>query len=320
MDVLRLCGYLPLAIRIAAARLRTRPSWPVRALAERLGDELAIGDRSVTAALALSYHRLDDRGQHLFTLLGQHPGVSFDRYQAAALGDIDVAEAEHALDELVDVHLLQEPTPGRYRFHDLVRQYARTKTTVAEPIRRAAVGRLLDHYRYLVHTVDAQLNPTTSEVRPVAPGPVPAITDTDTALDWCETELANLTAMISHAAANGWRAHAWQIAHALNWFFKLRGHTTEWIGCSHVGLDATEDDNDRAKLLRQLGEAYYVVGDHPVALTFLTQALALFRRSGDRWGEARALGNIGTIHFHAHRFTESITFYQQDIAVREATG
>ncbi|HEY0803424.1 MAG TPA: tetratricopeptide repeat protein, partial [Pseudonocardiaceae bacterium] len=320
MDVLRLCGYLPLAIRIAAARLRTRPSWPVRALAERLGDELAIGDRSVTAALALSYHRLDERRQHLFALLGQHPGVSFDRYQAAALGDIDVAEVGQALDELVDVHLLQEPTPGRYRFHDLVRQYARTKTTVAEPIRHAAVGRLLDHYRYLAHTVDTHLNPVTPEVQPAPPRPVPPVIDTDAAVEWCETELANLTAVINHAATHGWRTHAWQTASALYWFFKLRGYTTEWISCLHLGLDATENDNDRANLLRQLGHAHYAGGDHPKSLTLLHEALALFHQTGDRWGEGATLGNIGAISFYAGRFTEAIEYYEQDLAVRETTG
>jgi len=164
-DVLRLCGYLPLAIRIAAARLRSRPAWPVRALADRLRDEtrrhdeLTVGDRSVTAALALSYQRLTEPQQRLFSLLGQHPGTTFDSYQAAALGGIPLFEAERLLTELVDMHLVKEREPGRYRLHDLVRQYARTKTSVPEPIRHDAIGRLLDHYLYLARLTDAYLGP-----------------------------------------------------------------------------------------------------------------------------------------------------------------
>ncbi|HEX4724034.1 MAG TPA: BTAD domain-containing putative transcriptional regulator [Pseudonocardiaceae bacterium] len=327
-DVLRLCGYLPLAIRIAAARLRTRPAWPVRALAERLGDEtrdsdeLAIGDRSVTAAIALSHHRLDGRQQHLFALLGQHPGISFDRYQAAALGGIGVAAAEQLLDELLDVHLLQEPSPGRYRCHDLVRHYARTRTTAAESITRDAVTRLLDQYRHLARRLDAHLNPNTRFVPAElgAPGPAPAITDADSAIRWCETELANLMAAVDHAAAHGWRTHAWQLASALHWFFKRHGHTDLWIRCLTVGVAATETDTDRADLLRQLGEAHYIGGDDPRCLLLSTEALTLYRRTGDTWGEGAALINIGNIHFQAGDFIKAIDHYREAIAVREAAG
>ncbi len=241
-DVLRLCGYLPLAIRIAAARLRTRPAWPVRALADRLrnetrrNDELTVGDRSVTAALALSYQRLTEPQQQMFALLGQHPGTSFDSYQAAALSGVPLPEAGHLLDELVDMHLIEEPTPARYRFHDLIRDYARTKTALPEPVRRDTVGRPLNHYLYLARLTDANLSPIPRQMpadfKP--PGAVPAITDAYQTIEWCETELRNLIAAIDYVATNGQHTYSWELAKKLKWFFERRGHATDWVACLQV--------------------------------------------------------------------------------------
>ncbi|HEX4724033.1 MAG TPA: BTAD domain-containing putative transcriptional regulator [Pseudonocardiaceae bacterium] len=322
-DVLRLCGHLPLAIRIAAARLRTRPAWPISTLADRLRDidELAVGDRSVTAALTLSYCRLTAGQQHLFTALGQHPGTSFDAYQAAALAGTPLSETERMLDALVDVHLVREPLPGRYRCHDLVRQYARTHASASSA---AATGRLLDHFRYLAQRMDAYLNPDTRRGiadLPPPPGPVPDITGRDDAIRWCETELGNLMAAIDHAARDGWRTHAWQLAYALTWFFKLRGHVpADWITQLRVGVKAVTDDVDRANLLRELSSAHYMAGDLPAAIDVGHQALREYRHIGDVWGEGGALNSIGNAHKRAGDFTEAVDHYRQALAVRQRAG
>ncbi|TMR06548.1 tetratricopeptide repeat protein [Actinomadura soli] len=153
-EVVRLCGLLPLAVRIAAARLRTRPTWTLAHLAERLGDqqrrlgELATGDRSVAAAFALSYRQLTPVQQRLFRLLSLHPGPDFDAHTAARVADIALQEADRLLEDLLDVHLLQQRTFGRYRFHDLLHTYAAHLALEedTEADRRAVLGRLLDHY------------------------------------------------------------------------------------------------------------------------------------------------------------------------------
>ncbi|HEX4700552.1 MAG TPA: tetratricopeptide repeat protein, partial [Pseudonocardiaceae bacterium] len=321
-DVLRLCGYLPLAIRIAAARLRTRSTWPVRTLADRLAeswrDELTVGDRSVTAALDLSYARLGDDERRLFSLLGRHPGVSFESCQVAALGGIGRPDAERLLDELVDTHLLQvAPTPGRYRFHDLVRQYARTATEVEEPVWRMAIGRLLDFYLELALRMAAHLNPDSRHTpTEPAPWPLPDVSDADRAIGWCETELDNLLAAVGYAATEGWGRHAWQLACALPWFFRRRGHTTDWITCLRIGADAADDDNDRANVLRELGIACYHGARFTEAVDVTEHALVLYRGTGDEPGEAAALNNLGNMYDQFDEVDKAVGYYRQALALR----
>ncbi|WP_225728401.1 MULTISPECIES: AfsR/SARP family transcriptional regulator [unclassified Nocardia] len=129
-ETVRLCGYLPLAIRIAAGRLRARPVWPIDRLAKRLRqprnrlEHLSAGSRSVSAALTASFQDLPTDQQRVFRLLGLRQGRSFDIDATAALADIDVDSAERILEALVDVHMLEQVLPGRYRFHSLVGDYA----------------------------------------------------------------------------------------------------------------------------------------------------------------------------------------------------
>lgn len=329
-DVLRLCGYLPLAIRIAAARLRSRPSWPVRVLADRLGDEtrrndeLAIGDRSVTAALDLSYQWLTEPQQRLFSLLGQHPGMTFDSYQAAALGDIPLSDTERLLSEFVDMHLIQESSPARYRFHDLVRQYARGKVTLPEPIRNGSIARLLDHYVYLVRLTNAYLSPTPhhdhvpAELDP--PGPVPTIRNAYQAIQWCETELRNLVAAITYCAANGWPTYPWELASELTWFFERRGHATDWVTCLQVAADLATDENDQPRILLELGRAYHAAGRHTEALGVMMEALGKYRQAGNLSREAALLNNIGNTHLWMGQFVDAAEYYEQGLAIRENLG
>jgi transcriptional regulator with XRE-family HTH domain len=135
--IVRFCAGLPLAVRLAGARLTARPHWPVQRLVELLADErrrldeLAVGDREVRASLALSYRSLGDRERRAFRLLGLIDAADFAPVVAAALLDTTVAEAGEALDRLVDAQLLQalpeHADHTRYRFHDLVRIFARER-------------------------------------------------------------------------------------------------------------------------------------------------------------------------------------------------
>ncbi|MEU7744995.1 NB-ARC domain-containing protein [Nonomuraea sp. NPDC049158] len=121
------CGQLPLAIRIAAVRLQAHPTWGVRHLLDRLNDdrlsELTTGRHSVTAALDLSYQRLSEDQRRVYRLLGSQAGTEFGVDEVAAVQHTTVVRARRQLDQLLDVHLLQEPAPCRYRFHDLVRDH-----------------------------------------------------------------------------------------------------------------------------------------------------------------------------------------------------
>lgn len=135
--IVRFCAGLPLAVRLAGVRLAARPHWPVQRLAELLADEcrrldeLSVGDRGVRASVALSYRSLGDRERRAFRLLGLIDAADFTPMAAAALLDTTVAEAGEALDRLVDAQLLQalpeHADHTRYRFHDLVRIFARER-------------------------------------------------------------------------------------------------------------------------------------------------------------------------------------------------
>ena len=138
-EVLRECGGLPLALRMAGARLRHRPGWTVAVLAERLRDNAGRFD----AVFGMSLQQLDGGQRRLFRLLGVLPGADFDAGVATALAE---RPAGPVLEELVDAHLVQETSPGRYRLHDLIRRYAADLAAEEETRSDDAVRRVLDHY------------------------------------------------------------------------------------------------------------------------------------------------------------------------------
>jgi DNA-binding SARP family transcriptional activator len=153
-EVVRRCGRLPLAIRLAGSRLAHRQRWRVADLVRRLGEhgaalpELAAEQRTVVSAFALSYGQLAESQQACFRLLGLYPGERFDAAAAAALTGVALDEAEDLLDDLVDMHLLEEPEPGVFRLHDLMREYAATLAAQdPEDVRRAALAGLTESRR-----------------------------------------------------------------------------------------------------------------------------------------------------------------------------
>lgn len=213
-EVVRRCGHLPLAIRLAGARLAHRPHWRIADLAERLASrpdplaEFEVGERSVGRAFALSYAQVSPVAQRAFRLLGLHPGVRFDTPVAAALTGQSLPKAQDLLDELVDANLVEETEPGRYRLHDLVREYART--LVAEPgregERRDGIAGLLDHHLH-VATVIARKRELSSSFT-LALLPAPARPDlvlpvAEQGRGWFDDNLAALTALVRLAETEG---------------------------------------------------------------------------------------------------------------------
>ncbi|MEV4974949.1 AfsR/SARP family transcriptional regulator [Streptomyces scopuliridis] len=155
LDVVAACGFLPLAIRIAASRLAARRTWTVSVLAAKLADErrrldeLQAGDLAVKATFELGYGALDRAQARAFRLLGLADGPDLSLAAAAAVLDLPLHDAEDLLESLVDTSLLESAAPGRYRYHDLVRLYARACAERDEQPpseREAALSRLLDFY------------------------------------------------------------------------------------------------------------------------------------------------------------------------------
>ena len=177
-EVAALCGYLPLAIRLVAAGLRHHPAWTVTDLAAELAtarDRLAAlqaEDVSVAAAFDLSYQDLTAGQQRLFRRLGLHPGADIDAYAAAALDDTDLQATRRRLGELYDQNLIGEPARGRYRLHDLLREYARARAAADDAAdNQAAIGRLLDYYLHTAVAAGQHVAWRTSIAGPPPPGP-----------------------------------------------------------------------------------------------------------------------------------------------------
>jgi tetratricopeptide (TPR) repeat protein/DNA-binding SARP family transcriptional activator len=328
IEVVESCGRLPLAIRIAAARLRSHPSWQLSHLVERLRDqrhrlgELEAGQRSVTAALDLSYHHLDADQQRAYRLLGRHPGPEFDRYAAAALLGSTVLPAGRVLDQLLEANLLHEPTPGRYRFHDLTRAHA---APIAEPSQDAALDRLLDYYRhtaavamhaaYPYEREDRSQVPRARTASPDLPGPA--------ALGWLDTELPNLLAAARYASEHGRPAHVLHLSAILHGHLRSRGryHDAESLHQQALATArATADQAGQLVSLVGLGDSHRLQGRYQPATDHYQQALQLARTTGHRTGEMNALAGLGDTHRLQGRYQPATDHYQQALQLARTTG
>jgi len=225
-SAVELCGRLPLAIQVAAARLRDRATWPVERVAEQLAGHrtrfLVAGDRDVTAILAWSYHQLLPLPKRLFRLLSLHPGPDFDAHSAAALTGAPLPDAESALECLFEANLLQERAPGRYHLHDLVHDVAaELQSADGEPDETLhASERLIDYYLRTATQWCAILETGQAQAQSQDPYTKRA-KNPEHAERLLETELGNLVAVRRLAMALGWRERAEELARVLGPHFGL---------------------------------------------------------------------------------------------------
>ncbi|MBB4694845.1 tetratricopeptide repeat protein [Paractinoplanes abujensis] len=300
------CGYLPLALTVVAGQMAATPGWSVADHADRLDERHRNHrlDDGVQLALHLSEQGLPERRRLLLRRLAAHPGQDLDVYAAAALLDAELDETEEHLRRLTAEHLVQQPVPGRFVLHDLVRAYATERAADEErpADRRAALTRLFDHYLYAASAAMDALHPAEKHRRPVLdPRDVrgPELSDPKAALHWLETERATLVATCLHAARNGWPAHAVRLAATLYTYLDNGGYPADAIAVhseARYAAARSDDPAGEANALTNLAVVHWQLGRHPEALEQLTEALTLFRRLGDGRGQARALGNLGVVH------------------------
>ncbi|MFE5793791.1 BTAD domain-containing putative transcriptional regulator [Streptomyces sp. NPDC056503] len=213
LDVVAACGFLPLAIRIAASRLAARRTWTVSVLAAKLGDErrrldeLQAGDLAVKATFELGYGQLEPAQARAFRLLGLADGPDISLAAAAAVLDLPLWDTEDLLEALVDTSLLESAAPGRYRYHDLVRLYARACADRDEhppTEKEAALSRLLDFYLSTAARVYAIERPGDRLVDHLEPTEYEglAFTDRHQAQDWLYSESHCLLACVRRSATD----------------------------------------------------------------------------------------------------------------------
>ncbi|MFI9837958.1 tetratricopeptide repeat protein [Nonomuraea sp. NPDC051941] len=331
-EVLRLCGFLPLAVRIAAARLRHRPRWTVDYLAVRLRDqsrrlaELATAERGVAAAFALSYEQLSPDHRRMFRLLGLHPGQDVDAYAAAALTDLTVTRAESLLEDLLDAHMLIQQEPGRYTFHDLLRDHARSAAGLEErdDSRKAALTRLFAFYTHVTDLAADLTYPDKVLPIPREPAPgleIPALSDRADAAAWLDAELPVLLAVGAHAAERDWHTHAFFLSTTLFPFLEERGRRGAALTLHLQTLSAVRraaDLRSEGRTLADLARTHHALGNVAQAAQYGREAITTCRAAGDPEGEA-----VGH-HFLGHSLERQDDFhgaqehYQQALELFQA--
>jgi tetratricopeptide (TPR) repeat protein/DNA-binding SARP family transcriptional activator len=326
-EVVRLCGHLPLAVRLAAARLAHRPKWSVADLARRLREatplaELAADGRTVAAAFTLSYQHLGTEPQRVFRLLGLVPGADFDAYVTAALADLPVAQAAAILDDLDDAHLIEAKSADRYRLHDLLRDYARNLATATdpEPARQAAITRLLDYYLHTTIEACSHFDPggeTGRMKKDNTSVQTPQVDQPNRAEIWLDLEWQNVLAAIGLSNELGWHHAVLKLTRALWAHLWRRGHNTESIHVHERAIIASRTLTDvgwEASSRNYLASAFSRLGRLTDAVDQLEQALAIRRSQGDEVGESLTLYNLAYVYRSLGQFDKALDVLESSLA------
>ncbi|MFD5829938.1 BTAD domain-containing putative transcriptional regulator [Lentzea sp. NPDC060358] len=337
-----LCGHLPLALRIAAARLHNRPRWPIAYLVERLGnesrrlDELRSGERSVELTLKLSYLGLTPKHRAALRLLALHPGHNnIEARSAAALLGTGVEEAEEIMEHLLDVHLIQQHELSYYAFHDLVRSFARRLGRrqagsedggEAGEEDEAAVARLLGYYVLatdlacdLAFPGRVVLEPEQCDDSPS----LPLLRDADHARKWLAREQDALRNAVVLAYRMGLHRHTAALARNAVFQFDAKGQFEECRQIAGIAVAASRRLGHDALLrvsLSNLAIAYWKLGRFYDGIAAATEGLELAVRLGDRRGEAKDTGVLGVLLGGLGRFDEALSRLQQSIALKRELG
>lgn len=319
------CGRMPLALRIAAARLGNRPQWTVADVVRRLAEGvravgvLSAGDRSVAVTIGLSYEAMDSLHRRAFRRLAAHPGIDLEVYSAAALLGTSPARAEHVMEDLLDMHLLRQNAPGRWTFHDLVRGYAQTMRDSTEQAQeyRDAIGHVLDFYLLAADRAAEVLQPgrqrfplsLAHDDRPA----LPPIADAGAALAWLDGECGNILRATRTAFQEDLRPHAIHLSRALIPYLRSHGLVRDEVDLLQRAVTAAREIGDRTLerlSLMNLSTSYGYVGRWQDSLRQVTAALDIAVADGDRRGEADCLNRLAVLH-------NALGDYQEGLRVQD---
>ncbi|MEV8017474.1 BTAD domain-containing putative transcriptional regulator [Streptomyces sp. NPDC086554] len=331
-ELVALCGQLPLALRIAASRLRNRPQWTIASMVGRLAGEvprlgeLVAEHRSVRAVLELSRASMPARHQQLFGLLGVHPGTDFDGHTVAALAELPLGSAELLLEDLLDARLLIQRTPGRYVFHDLVRSLARDVAQVDSATAHRARNRLLDYYLCAADEAASVIQPDRERLGVELarrPDVLPPLPDREAALAWFQTERANLLAALVHAEEAGFDAHVARLPQALTPYLRVRGHAEDELDVLHRAVAAARRMGDaelEGEALTNLATPYWYLGRVKEGLACAQEALAIAERLGDRLRIAFCLSRISMFYNTMGQYENAILFLHRSLVIFSRAG
>ncbi|MEV6540897.1 BTAD domain-containing putative transcriptional regulator [Streptomyces sp. NPDC051665] len=344
-ELVGLCGHLPLAVRIVAARLAARPGWRVETMTSRLADErlrmgeLRAGDLAVAAVFELGYRQLTGDQARAFRLLAPVARPSIGLRSAAAVLGLDAYDAEDLLESLVDAAMLEAPLPGRYRYHDLVRFFALQLAAPAPEQQAdekadegaAALGRLLEHLLAVARSAFQRMVPGDPVGRilggDVASGP--GFSTVADARDWVTSEFDCTTDAVTLAATRGILGTdtrllrtAADLLVALTPFGRDIPYTQLAAAAGLVAEAAVAQGDDQAE-----GRARFVCGNVALQNTQLAEAdrqtalaTEACRRAGDTVILRQLLNDRGLIAQFQHRYADAVECYDRAIDLARELG
>ncbi|WP_435608229.1 BTAD domain-containing putative transcriptional regulator [Streptomyces sp. C10-9-1] len=333
LDVVAACGFLPLAIRIAASRLAARRTWTVSVLAAKLADErrrldeLQAGDLAVKATFELGYGQLEPSQGRAFRLLGLADGPDVSLAAASAVLDLPAHDTEDLLEGLVDTSLLESAAPGRYRFHDLVRLYARACAERDERAddREAALSRLLDFYLATaarVYGIERPGDRLPDHLEPTG-GAGLAFADRRGAQDWLYAEAHCLLACARQAAAGPRLRRAVDLLWAAKDLGESGANSRLYETVTGAVLQAARAAGDRraeARARTSLTNVHLVAGRYDLADEEAAQARVLAAAAGDPVPVYWSDNDRGIIAFNQGRYPEAEEHLSHAIEGSRADG
>lgn len=336
--ILDCCGNLPLAIRIAGAKLTGRPAWSLRVLRERIEDEsrrlaeLRIGDLSVRASVELSVRLLPADAVRALSLLGLVGAYTLPGWVVGPL--LDRADAEEVLDILVDASLVRlTATDGigqpRYRLHDLIRTCAveiAAQLPVAE--RRDAIIRVLATWLDLAGRGTDRLP---GGLLIAAPGSAPRRSLPDAVVErlmadplgWFDAERETLLGAVKLAVDWGLDELAWELAASAVTYYDHRCLYQDWDHGHRLALDAAQAVGNAcgaSALLRGLGQLHIYRDEFDKATDALESSVALSQQGVDRRGEALSMAMLGTVSRVQCRYEEAVDRVERALAMAVGAG
>ncbi|MFC9689400.1 BTAD domain-containing putative transcriptional regulator [Kribbella sp. NPDC056951] len=334
--LVELCGRIPLALRIAGERASRFPADGLSALAAELSDEhrrldqLADADdpaADLRAAFSWSYRALAAEDARTFRYLGLHPSGAIGLPAIAVLTEGAPREIRRSADRLVSQHLLEEPQPGRFKLHDLLRLYAGELAAEQESAEglRATTRRMLDWYLATVGAASNAVRPR-GAVAPVvdAAGPEAGplqFAGAAQALDWFEIERPVLVELVQRAYDEGLDDHAWQFAWALNAYYAARLHFDDWRTVTAIGRRAADRSGDkRAMMYAAIVEGFMYLESSRLdeSEACYRTALELAERTGDLTRQASLLSNLGLVASRRGDHARALELQEKALAAQDA--
>ncbi|MEV8033268.1 BTAD domain-containing putative transcriptional regulator [Streptomyces sp. NPDC086182] len=318
LDVVAACGFLPLAIRIAASRLAARRTWTVSVLAAKLGDErrrldeLQAGDLAVKATFELGYGQLEPAQARAFRLLGLADGPDISLAAAAAVLDLPAEATEDLLESLVDTSLLESAAPGRYRYHDLVRLYARSCAERDEQPpseRAAALSRLLDFYLSTAAGVYAIERPGDRLVDHLEPTEFPGLSfdDRHPAHDWLYAEANALLSCVRQSVSDSRLRRAVDLLWAAKDLAESGANSREYEVAANAALErarALGDARAAGRALTTLTDVHMVAGRFDQADAAAVEATRMAQEADDPVARCWAPNTRGIVAIYQGRHAD----------------